>query len=1385
MILATNGIVYVGGTFSYVAPKGSKLVSIDPFTGALEQGFPAIYGTSIYSIVEDGNGGWFVGGDFSLVGNSPRTNLVHILNNNTVDSAFQPNPNGAVRALALNGGTLYIGGEFSTMAAKPRSQLAAWDTSAQLLLPWAPQANATVSSLLAAGTTLYVGGYFTQISAEPRKNIASVDGLSGAVLPWNPQGDGAVLTMDLQDQTLYVGGFFNRVGGQLRNGLAALDIKSTNALSWDPNPVGGKINSLKVDCNTVYVGGYFTNIGGANRYRIAAVDSNTGQATSWNASLDLYYSASLASYVSTLTIVGDRVYLGGEFSSIGGQSQHDVAAVSTSTGQLVPWNPGINGGVSAVAAAGRRVLAGIVTATGGVARRNLAAFNETNGVVLSFAPLVSGPVYAMAIADSKLFVGGDFTSINGFSRTRLAALDAISGSVLTNWSASANNAVYALANDDTNLYAGGSFTTVNSATRQRLAAINLSDGQNLSTWAAHADGTVYALELLGANLYAGGSFVSVSGFTRHRLAALSRLTGSVQPWNPDANQAIYALRTDGLFMYAGGSFTSINGTPRARLAAINPASGILAGWNPGTDDEVRAITLSGNYIFIGGIFLHVGGIERLGCAGLLSDGSILEWNPGLSQGNRVYASAFSPNGLYLGGGLPLEFRTGFGGHALAAFPPEGFPVIIQGPLDAESKVGKPFNFSVQASGETPLAYFWTLNGTTVISNNLDSLSAIAQAGGSAIYQVTVSNRLGIASARASLTVLEPVTISSQPLSQNVSIGDTVTLAVQATGSPLPTYQWRVNGLNIPGAVFPTLTLSNVSPASGGSFYAVVGNRMGAINSDVAVLTIADAALPFADTLASRGSIAGFSGSGIGNNSAATRESNEPSHAQKMGGKSLWLSWTAPANGVATITTRGSTFDTLLAVYTGSSITNLALVASDEDRGGNLTGQVDFNAGAGVEYLIAVDGLAGASGPLVLNWSLDSTPTPFPQITSQPISQSVAAGGMATFAVQASGPPPLTYQWFFGCRQIQDATNSSLTISNVGLYQVGAYRVFIMNGSTKFAESLPASLQLSSFPGILSFDKIEDLLSNGTAGTNGFSPSKQSGFAGGSQPLLVSMGTIISQTFDTSSGSSFIKETNHCGVIGGASAWIRFQPAQDGTVLVDTIGSLFDTVLAIYRDTNLTVLATNPSAALVDCDNNGAPDNIRSQLKFKTKAGEVYLAVVDGVLSAKGIANIDWQLGSKPTIITSAPNVTGTFGKAVTLFSGTSSTTLRTAYQWLFNGVPIPGATNSTLVLTNLMPINAGTYTVSVSNFAGSIVNDAAHLAIDVPLHLDPVVRMIGGQLQAAVWGNPAQLFVLQGSTDLQTWVSLSTNTIQTNPTTVSDPGSAQFRNRFYRVRLYP
>src|SRR5262249_12965425 len=93
-------------------------------------------------------------------------------------------------------------------------------------------------------------------------------------------------------------------------------------------------------------------------------------------------------------------------------------------------------------------------------------------------------------------------------------------------------------------------------------------------------------------------------------------------------------------------------------------------------------------------------------------------------------------------------------------------------------------------------------------------------------------------------------------------------------------------------------------------------------------------------------ITGNAGSVSGNNVAATKETGEPDHAENEGGKSIWYRWTAPANGTWTFNTVGSSFDTLLAAYTGTNLGTLVAVASNDNIPGTNTSSVSFGATAG-------------------------------------------------------------------------------------------------------------------------------------------------------------------------------------------------------------------------------------------------------------------------------------------------------------------------------------------------------------------------------------------------------------------------------------------------------
>ncbi|HVL33231.1 MAG TPA: hypothetical protein VM600_06580, partial [Actinomycetota bacterium] len=120
-------------------------------------------------------------------------------------------------------------------------------------------------------------------------------------------------------------------------------------------------------------------------------------------------------------------------------------------------------------------------------------------------------------------------------------------------------------------------------------------------------------------------------------------------------------------------------------------------------------------------------------------------------------------------------------------------------------------------------------------------------------------------------------------------------------------------------------------------------------------------------------ITGESGELCGANVGSTKEVGEPSHAGYAGGASVWFSWVAPRDGLARIDTITSAFDTLLAVYTGSSVGALTPVASDDNSGGNGASVVTLPVTAGTRYAIATDGMEGATGGFALRWEILRAP----------------------------------------------------------------------------------------------------------------------------------------------------------------------------------------------------------------------------------------------------------------------------------------------------------------------------------------------------------------------------------------------------------------------------
>ena len=115
------------------------------------------------------------------------------------------------------------------------------------------------------------------------------------------------------------------------------------------------------------------------------------------------------------------------------------------------------------------------------------------------------------------------------------------------------------------------------------------------------------------------------------------------------------------------------------------------------------------------------------------------------------------------------------------------------------------------------------------------------------------------------------------------------------------------------------------------------------------------AQPPNDNFANAQVVTGFPATATGTNVDATGEPGEPEHGGLADGMSVWFRWTAPQTGTAIVDTCDSDFDTILAVYTGSSVSSLTRVAGNDDGCGDLQSRVRIEVTAGATYEIAVDG----------------------------------------------------------------------------------------------------------------------------------------------------------------------------------------------------------------------------------------------------------------------------------------------------------------------------------------------------------------------------------------------------------------------------------------------
>ncbi len=353
--------------------------------------------------------------------------------------------------------------------------------------------------------------------------------------------------------------------------------------------------------------------------------------------------------------------------------------------------------------------------------------------------------------------------------------------------------------------------------------------------------------------------------------------------------------------------------------------------------------------------------------------------------------------------------------------------------------------------------------------------------------------------------------------------------------------------------------------------------------------------PANDDFANRITVAPGTTSTSGTNRFATRQTNEPLNPSVAGGKTVWWQWTAGSSGSVTISTTGSSFDTTLAIYTGTAVNALAIIGSNDDSAG-LQSAVTFNAVSGTSYRIQVDGYGGATGDIVLNYPAPSGGTAgTPGIITEPADRAVLVGEPFELSVEAFGQAPLLYQWRLNGTNIPGATASTYSVNVSSEANEGLYSVRVSNG-VGFVISREAFVSVEAVATRPENDQFAD-----------------------ATVLTGASGRVYGSTVLATAEPG---EPNHADASAPIeSIWYAWTAPLNGTFTIDTFGSNFNTTLAVYT-------GNNPSA-LTPVTSNNDSGGLQSQVSFGVTAGQTYRIAVDGAGAATGAVTLNYSLQVAP------------------------------------------------------------------------------------------------------------------------------------------------------------
>lgn len=663
----------IGGRFDLVGGQPRSNLARLLVDGSPDPTWTAGTNGPVHALAVSG-GQLFVGGEFGLAAGQPRNRLAKFdLATAQLDAGWNPDANNTVFALQTDGVSVWAGGLFTSIGGSARALAARIDaTSGGVVLAFnAGVGGNAVYALLLDGSDLYIGGQ-GRLKGNQR-GLIKVGAATGAAIAWNPaigpQGGSRVRGLAADGSSVYAVGRIRRADNTAR-GNGARFLKSSAALqAWNPS-ADAEVLSVALDAGTssAFIAGDFLNVGGSQRLRLARTDATSGAVNpGWVANADRQ--------AVSLLVDGLQVLAGGSFAEISGTgAQGGITRLATANASIDAGFVGDAAGVGSVRAyaldaAGGVILGGSFDAArqaGSLTplpRRNLLRLVPAGGSDPQYAldtvwsASTLGEVLSLDVAGADLYVGGNFTQVNGVARNRLARLVAATAALDAGWQPGANGAVRHVLAEGGSVYVAGDFTTLNATARAGLGRLDAA-GATDAAWNPNPDNSVEALLVADGGVYVGGAFTSIGGAAKAGVARVNAVDGSADAAftaDLDVDGVAFALHRSASGLYIGGQFSSVNGSPRLGVARFN-ADSLDAGFAPGVGaGSVHALAVdeTESFVYFGGQFATAGGDAHpnLARAAVVTGTVDPAWRPGTDgvvqqmsvpqAGQVLFAGAFS------------------------------------------------------------------------------------------------------------------------------------------------------------------------------------------------------------------------------------------------------------------------------------------------------------------------------------------------------------------------------------------------------------------------------------------------------------------------------------------------------------------------------------------------------------------------------------------------------------------------------------------------------------------------------------------------------------------------------------------------------------------------